>query len=283
MNPFISSTYDSLKRLKPGYEAPVCIVTSLGKDAKIPSRNRTVLISLIKDIENKMSTRFELRSPNPKSNIYLATAVSYLTMLDGIKYAVRSKKTEDELLKELSKKQGEESEYLEKDREYRSEEDVFEYYTDEQRNSLFGEAPKSIYENIQNLEKYKDKLEILKINNVFTDKIINSFKISVIKRWKEEMCKRIINEYTNEIREYKPIHIVEKALDNDIARWAKINELRKYIAKDSTHYDCVFTRIKRAIKEENYVLASDLSVELEEKMEVLRRLYSDYSKNILDF
>lgn len=29
MNPFISSTYDSLKRLKPGYEAPICIVTSL--------------------------------------------------------------------------------------------------------------------------------------------------------------------------------------------------------------------------------------------------------------
>jgi len=283
MNPFISSTYDSLKRLKPGYEAPVCIVTSLGKDAKIPSRNRTVLISLIKDIENKMSTRFELRSPNPKSNIYLATAVSYLTMLDGIKYAVRSKKTEDELLKELSKKQGEESEYLEKDREYRSEEDVFEYYTDEQRNNLFGEAPKSIYENIQNLEKYKDKLEILKINNVFTDQIINSFKISVIKRWKEEMCKRVINEYTNEIREYKPIHTAEKALDNDIARWTKINEIRKYIAKDSTHYDCVFTRIKRAIKEENYLVASDLSVELEEKMEVLRKLYSEYAKNILDF
>jgi len=283
MNPFISSTYDSLKRLKPGYEAPVCIVTSLGTDAKVPSRNRTVLVSLIKDVDNKMATRFELRSPNPKSNIYLATAVSYLTMLDGIKYAIKNNKSEEELLKELSKKQGEKAEYLEEDREYRSEEDVFEYYTEEQRNSLFGVAPKSIYENIQNLEKYKEKLEILKINNVFTDKIINSFKISVIKRWKEEMCKRIITEYTNEIREYKPIHIVEKALDNDIARWAKINELRKYIAKDSTHYDCVFTRIKRAIKEENYVLASDLSVELEEKMEVLRRLYSDYSKNILDF
>ena len=58
MNPFISSTHDSLKRLKPGYEAPVCIVTSLGTDATMPSRNRTVLVSLIKDINNKMSTRF---------------------------------------------------------------------------------------------------------------------------------------------------------------------------------------------------------------------------------
>ena len=144
MNPFISSTHDSLKRLKPGYEAPVCVVTSLGKDAKMPSRNRTVLVSLIKDIDNKMSTRFELRSPNPKTNIYLATAASYMAMLDGMKYAITSGKTEEEMLKELSKKQGEKTEYLEENREYRSEEDVFEHYTEEQRNSLFGKAPKSV-------------------------------------------------------------------------------------------------------------------------------------------
>lgn len=283
MNPFISSTYDSLKRLKPGYEAPVCIVTSLGLNPEIPSRNRTVLISLIKDSDNKMATRFELRSPNPKTNIYLATAVSYLAMLDGIKYAIKSKKTEEELLKELSKKQGEEADYLEKEREYRSEKDVFDSYTEEQRNSLFGVAPKSIFENLENLENYQEKLQILKINNVFTDKIINSFKMSVLKKWKDELVNRIINAYMTEIREYKQIHSPEKALDNDIARWAKINELRKYIAKDSTHYNCIFTRIKNAIKEENYKLASDLSIEIEEKLETIRKLYLEYSKNILDY
>ena len=283
INPFISSTHDSLKRLKPGYEAPVCIVTSLGKNANVPSRNRTVLISLIKDINSKMATRFELRSPNPKTNIYLATAVSYMAMLDGIKYAIKNSKTEQELLKELSKKQGEKYDYLEENREYRSEEDVFEYYSEEQRNELFGKAPKSVFENLENLEKQKEKLEILKVNNVFNDKIINSFKLSVIKRWKEELSKRIISEYTTEIREYKQIHTAEKALDNDLTHWAKINEIRKYIAKDSTHYDCLFTRIKNAIKDEKYKLASDLSIELEEKIEMLRKLYSEYTKNILDF
>lgn len=283
MNPFISSTHDSLKRLKPGYEAPVCVVTSLGKDAKIPSRNRTVLVSLIKDIDNKMSTRFELRSPNPKTNIYLATAVSYMAMLDGMKYAITSGKTEEEMLKELSKKQGEKTDYLEENREYRSEEDVFEHYTEEQRNSLFGKAPKSVYENIENLEKENEKLEILKVNNVFNEDIINSFKLSVIKKWREELAKRIITEYTNEIREYKPIHIAERALDNDLTAWAKINEIRKYIAKDSTHYDCLFTRIKKALKEENYKEASDLSIELEDKIEKLRKMYNNYIKNILDF
>ncbi len=283
LNPFISSTHDSLKRLKPGYEAPVCTVTSLGNDAKVPSRNRTVLVSLIKDVNNKMSTRFELRSPNPKTNIYLATAVSYMAMIDGIKYAVQNKKEEDELLKELSKKQGERFDYLEENREYRSEEDVFEHFTEEQRNSLFGRAPKTVFENLENLDIQKEKLEILKVNNVFNEKIINSFKLSVIRRWKEELAKRIITEYTNEIRDYKAIHIAEKALDNDLTAWAKINEIRKYIAKDSTHYECLFTRIKKAIKEENYKLVSDLSIELEEKMENLRKMYFDYTKNILDF
>lgn len=282
MNPFISSTHDSLKRLKPGYEAPVCIVTSLGNDAMVPSRNRTVLVALIKDSNSKMSTRFELRSPNPKTNIYLATAVSYMAMLDGIRYAIKSNKTEEELLNELSKKQGEEFGYLEKDREYRSEKNVFEDYTEEERNTLFGKAPKSVYENIESLDIQKEKTEILKVNNVFDEKIIESFKISVIDRWKEELSKRIITEYANEIREYRAIHTLEKALDNDLTAWAKINEIRKYIAKDSTHYECLFTKIKNAIKDEDYKLASNLSIELEEKIEKLRKLYQDYTKNILD-
>ena len=34
VNPFVSSSNDSLNRLKPGYEAPVCTVTSLGHGAK---------------------------------------------------------------------------------------------------------------------------------------------------------------------------------------------------------------------------------------------------------
>ena len=41
-------------------------------------------------------------------------------MLDGILYAVNNKKTDDELLAELSKEYGEEADYLEKDRKYRA-------------------------------------------------------------------------------------------------------------------------------------------------------------------
>ena len=85
INPFVSSTNDAFNRLKPGYEAPVCIVTSLGRAVDEPSRNRTVLVGLIRDSKNPMSTRFELRAPNPKSNTYLVIAASYLAILDGIK------------------------------------------------------------------------------------------------------------------------------------------------------------------------------------------------------
>ena len=65
ISPFVSSTNDSLNRLKPGFEAPVCIVSSLGHSPDTPSRNRTILIGLIRDMKNKLATRFELRAPNP--------------------------------------------------------------------------------------------------------------------------------------------------------------------------------------------------------------------------
>lgn len=52
INPFVSPSLDALNRLKPGYEAPVCIVTSLGHSAHEPSRNRTILIGLVRDERN---------------------------------------------------------------------------------------------------------------------------------------------------------------------------------------------------------------------------------------
>ena len=41
-DPFVSATNDSLNRLKPGFEAPVCIVTSLGHKPEVPSRDHGV-------------------------------------------------------------------------------------------------------------------------------------------------------------------------------------------------------------------------------------------------
>ena len=98
-SPFVSATTDSLNRLKPGFEAPVCIVTALGGDRPdVQTRNRSVLIGLIRNIASPAATRFELRSPNPFTNTYIAIAMGYLAALDGIKYALSSGKNGEALL-----------------------------------------------------------------------------------------------------------------------------------------------------------------------------------------
>ena len=282
MNPFISATTDSLKRLKPGFEAPVCIVTSLGQSPEIPSRNRTILAGLIRDPHNPLATRFELRSPNPFTNTYLCIASSYMAMLDGIKYALENDKTEDDLLAELSKKPGEEADYLEKSRAYRSEEDVFEDFTDSQRNEYFGVAPATVFENLSAFDKYPEKVEVLKVNSVFTDKLINSFKMATTKRWTTEITSRIIPSYTKDIRAAKQLHCCDKALDLDVSTWMTINELRHITMKDSYHRRSLFTQIKNAINESDFEKASDLQIKLDKNMSELNELYSTYKKNLLD-
>ena len=282
MNPFISATTDSLKRLKPGFEAPVCIVTSLGQSPEVPSRNRTILAGLIRDPHNPLATRFELRSPNPFTNTYLCIASSYMAMLDGIKYALENDKTEDDLLAELSKKPGEEADYLEKSRAYRSEKDVFEDFTDSQRNEYFGVAPATVFENLSAFDKYPEKVEVLKVNSVFTDKLINSFKMATTKRWTTEITSRIIPSYTKDIRAAKQLHCCDKALDLDVSTWMTINELRHITMKDSYHRRSLFTQIKNAINESDFEKASDLQIKLDKNMSELNELYSTYKKNLLD-
>ena len=62
----------------------------------------------------------------------------------------------------------------------------------------------------------------------------------------------------------------------------KIHELRLYIMKDTNSTKSLFTRLKDAITENNLELASDLYLELEYKMSLLRNMYSSYKKNLLD-
>ena len=282
INPFISPTNDSLRRLKPGFEAPICIVTSLGHSVDVPSRNRSILLALIRDLDNPLATRFELRAPNPHTNTYLALATIYMGMLDGIVYSIENNKNEDDLLKELSKAPGEDSAYLEKNRAYRSEENVFDFFTDAQRDEYFGKAPKTIYENLRGLDDYPEKLKVLKAHDVFTTSLLNSFKMAITTRWVMEINNRILNAYAEEIRSCKMIHTPEKALDLDLANWQKINDLRHFIMKDTYSKTSLFTKIKEASKVENYKELSALQLQLDSLMEELRSYYVNYKKNLLD-
>lgn len=68
-------TINSYKRLVPGYEAPVYLAWS--------GQNRSCLIRV--PAKRGMSTRIEVRNPDPSCNPYLAMAVMLKAGLDGIK------------------------------------------------------------------------------------------------------------------------------------------------------------------------------------------------------
>ncbi|MEG2656781.1 MAG: glutamine synthetase [Clostridium sp.] len=280
VNPFVSSSTDALQRLKPGFEAPVCIVTSLGTDKEKPSRNRTVLIGLIRDEINPMATRFELRSPNPNTNIYLVLAATIISMIDGISYVVKNNKHKDELLKELSKNFGEKADYLEENRCYRSEEDVFEFYTEEERESYFGKAPRTVYENILAFDN-NEKVKVLTEGNVMSDKFIKGYSEAVLERWITELEHRIIPNYSNEIRSIKRVNC-DDLMEYDLEKWSEVNRLREKIMKDNYVSKSLFTQMREAISDKNYSELSELEIALDVNMKELRKLNMNYRRNLMD-
>ena len=280
VNPFISSSTDALNRLQPGYEAPVCTVTALGQDEGKPSRNRTVLIGLVRDVNNPLATRFELRSPNPKSNTYLVIAASYLAMLDGIREALTNSKSSAELLAALSKKYGEDSFYLEKNREYRSERNVFVDYSEEERAKLFGTAPRTVFENLSAFDKYPEKLKVFTQDGVMDELTLESFKEAALTQWASELYSRIIPNTMEFIRECVKLHAEGDYTDYDLKNWSKIQNLRVVLGQDTLGAKSLLTRIKAALDEKDFELASNLQVEMQEKVRELSEIYALYKKNL---
>ena len=278
INPFVSATNDSLNRLKPGFEAPVCIVTSIGHTPKFPSRNRTILAGLIRDLENPMATRIELRACNPYTNTYLVLAAAYSAILDGIKMAVTH--TTAELLAELSKDAGQEGFYLEKDRAYRSEDDVYEAFTEEERSKLFGKPPATVWENLTAFDKYPDKVKIISSGGALQEKIIASFREGALLRWKTELISRILPEMRTLVRKAQKIDSTF-VTDQDAYNWNKIFNLRAELAKDSIDQKSLFTRLINALAAGNYDDASTIQIEIYNKVEELKALYDAYEKNMI--
>ena len=280
VNPFVSSSNDAFNRLKPGFEAPVCVVTSLGKSPTEPSRNRTVLAGLIRDNSNPLATRFELRAPNPKSNTYLVLMASYMAIIDGIRAALEAEKTPEDLEKSISKKYGEEDFYLERDREYRTEKNVFDDFSQDERDTLFGRAPATVWENITALERFPEKTEIFKKGGVLTDLTLDSYKEQITNQWRTEVHDRIIPSRMDTIRNCKKIHDDEYANDLDDANWEGIEELRRELGKDNLYNKCLLTQVKEALDSGNYEEASKLQLLIQDKVSELMDKYAAYTKNI---
>ena len=279
INPFISSTTDALNRLKPGFEAPVCIVTSFGTDPSEPNRNRTILCGLIRDIDNPMATRFELRSPNPYTNTYTAIALIFLSTFDGMKYAITCGKTQAQLLAEISKEVGESADYLDTNRAYRTEKDVFDDFTQEERNQMFGIAPATVWENVKGYYNNPELVETLSQGDAFAKDLMESFIASILKRWELVLANRLIPNNLDAVRNMVAIHTDSRNSVDD-KRFAEVNDLRFYLAKDSDDRKSLFTRLTEALNAGEYDLASKLQIEMNDKMEELEAKYANYAKNI---
>ena len=280
LNPFVCSTNNGFLRLKPGFEAPVCTVTSLGKGCNNPSRNRTVLIGLVRDLGNPMATRFELRSPNPHSNTYLIIGASYMLMLDGIKEALKHSKTPLDLEKSISKKAGEKDFYLETERQYRSEENVFEYYSQEEREHFFGKAPATVWENFKAFDTYKENIVKITGDDKIAGLIIKSYREQMINKWCTEYHDRIIPNSMEFVRTCQKCHTESESTDYDIMNWRKVQTLRFELGKDSIDKKSLLTQAKEALEKGNYEKASEIEIMIQEKVEELRKTYNIYKKNL---
>lgn len=280
LNPFIAPTHDAFQRLKPGFEAPVCIVTSLGVDYVTPSRNRTVLVGLIRDLQNPKATRFEVRSPNPHSNTYLVIGIVHMAMLDGIRAVLEAGKVPQELEKSISKKSGTEDFYLERDREYRAEVNVFTEFTDAELERLFGKAPATVYENFRAFDEYADTLDKLLGGDETLRLIADSYRANMTNKWVTEFRDRRIHNFMDYVRACD-MHTDEATLvDLDRENWNRVAELRRILGKDYIGEKSLLSQALDAIDNEDYDKVAELELVIQEKFDELRIAYHEYRKNL---
>ena len=112
------------------------------------------------------------------------------------------------------------------------------------------------------------------------EKIINSFREAALLRWKTEWIARILPELRTLVRKAKKIDSTF-VTDQDAYNWNKIFILRAELAKDSIDEKSLFTRTINALNDGNFDLASNLQVEIYDKIEELKALYDAYEKNII--
>lgn len=283
LNPIVAPTHESFLRLKPGYEAPVCIVTSLGVDHSTPSRNRTILIGLVRDLRNPLSTRFELRSPNPHTNTYLLIGATYMTMLDGIRVALEAGKTPSELEASISKSYGDDDFYLEKDREYRTERNIYTDYTREEREKLFGEPPANVWQCFSSWGDIDDPVRnigLIADGDETITKILRSYREQMIMKWLMEYHDRYIENTMDYLRSCVRLHD-DDTNDYDTRNWREVADLKDLIGHEINGRHSLLYNARVAIEANDYEELSRIEIIIEEKLEELRAVYNRYRRNII--
>ncbi len=276
ISPYISASTDALNRLKPNFEAPVSAVCSLGEAYNMPSRNRTVLVGLISDLENEFARRFELRAANPHTNLYIAISAIMMCMLEGIDYTVNSEKSEAELLDEVSKKGGEFKGYLKEAYVFRAENNIFKDFTDAERLEMFGPSPRTVYEVMKPLLEMNGKNPF--IHKVFSEHFVSSYSDYMLERWMSEILERLMPVYLKGLSE---IRRCEDEAPIDVYRWNDIENIMKKIYKDTETEVSLRTGIYKAASAKDFKTLSDLFLELKENWTRLMKSYKEYRNNFI--
>ena len=97
-----------------------------------------------------------------------------------------------------------------------------------------------------------------------------------------ELSGRIIPNNMELVRSCKKIHTAEDSTDIDEINWENVNRLRKYLMKDTLKEKSLFTRMEDCIEAKNLELISKLQLEMNEKITLLKCLYTTYLRNLFE-
>ena len=197
-------------------------------------------------------------------------------MLDGIAYAIDSGKDSKALEAEFIKPYGEPSDYLEKDRLYRCEDDIFEDMDSNERDRLFGTPAATVYESLSTL-KDSGVAEILCRGNVFDDQLLNSYYQAMLVRWEMELMEKIIPANLSLIRSITRTD--DGTVSYDEKLWNDIEDLKLLLAKDTDVQDSIFTRVKNAVKAGDWEKTSEYQRAMKNAMNELKNKYKIYCEN----
>ena len=164
---------------------------------------------------------------------------------------------------------------------YRSEVNIFEDYTEAERNEIFGKTPATAWENINAFDAYPDKTAVLYHDGVFAQVDVASFKEAALDSWVRELHDRIVPELRDRVRRCVMLHDPADCTDLDEERCAAVRAMACDIARDSSSRVSLLTRLSRALEDKDYKAASDLQLLTMEKVQALEAVYAEYRKNII--
>ncbi|HQC36939.1 MAG TPA: hypothetical protein PLF98_01405, partial [Thermotogota bacterium] len=135
-------------------------------------------------------------------------------------------------------------------------------------------------ENVYQFTAYKEKLQVLYQDQVFSPRFIEAYGDFCIKRWKTVIINRLIPEYMDSVKECVPIEHKDSN-GEDLSRFEVIRQLKLELYKDTSEKLSLFSQITRALEEKEYEKASKLLNLVETRIQKLKTLYREYRENFL--